>query len=479
MKVLEKLIKAVFLMVFISAFLLPRQIHAETRSLWQKRQKNIQNNTSTQKPIRKTFQRLIDPLKIKIPEEYGTIIKTHRGSNGKLIIHIQDAHANFEGQMSLANILETLIIDYDLNLILVEGGSTDSDFTYLRDRAPLEERREKAEKLLKDGIIAGEDYLNIASDYPMSFQGIEDRSLYNKNVDALWEIDKFKGVGLEYIERLVSISDILKKHIYNKELLELDKAKKQYKAEKIDLISYYHILYSAAEKEGFPMSYFPNFQNIIKANELEKKLDLAKIKEGKATDIELKLYRDYTEISKDLNVNELFKEEPLLENSLKESLASTPDERRLIEISRALSTMKNLLKVKVVPEEYDHFIKNKEEFVPQEWTQFLKEKSDSHKLSLKIPRNHHIITDNIEKIEYFYTVAEERNNVFLRKTEERLEKDNITTAALIAGGFHTPMLTDLLAKNGYSYIVISPKLTEQTDEDFYRSTLRRQWLPER
>ncbi|MBU4343249.1 MAG: hypothetical protein KKG21_04490, partial [Candidatus Omnitrophica bacterium] len=114
-----------FLAVLASAFFLPETGHAANRSLWQKRQKNIQDSTNTQKPIKHTFQRSINPLKIKIPKEYGTIIESHVGSNGKLIIHIQDAHANYEGQMNLANILESLINDYELNLILVEGGSTD------------------------------------------------------------------------------------------------------------------------------------------------------------------------------------------------------------------------------------------------------------------------------------------------------------------------------------------------------------------
>ena len=469
-----------FLAAFVIVFSLPQSSFAANRSLWQKRQKNIQDSTNTQKPIKHTFQRSINPLKIKIPKEYGTIIESHVGSNGKLIVHIQDAHANYEGQMNLANILESLINDYELNLILVEGGSTDADFTYLRNRASLEERKEKAGKLLKEGILGGEDYLNIASDYPMSFQGIEDRSVYDANVDALWEIDKFKDIAAEYIADLITVSDILKKRIYNKELLAIDKTKKAYETEDedADLLTYYKHLDNTAKANGVSLDTFTNFKNLLKASELEKRIDPEKIKEGNIPKGEIDLYKEYVEASKNVDVNGLFKEEPLLEDTLKEALATGPDQKTLIKVSKALSIMKDLLNVKVVPEEYDYFLKNKKDFDPIFWANFLREKSDQYNLSLKIPNNHSIIKDNLQKIEHFYEVAEERNRVFLRKTEERINKDNVNLAALIAGGFHTPMLTRLLTEAGYSYIIVSPKIAQETDETFYRSTLRRKWLPE-
>ncbi|MFC1624729.1 hypothetical protein ACFL28_05450, partial [Candidatus Omnitrophota bacterium] len=381
--------------VFVTVFFLPKTGYAARadRSFWGKRQKNIRKVVDTQRPTKKTFQSLIDPLKIKIPDEFGTVIESHRGSNGKLIVHIQDAHANFEGQMNLANILEALIKEHELKLILVEGGYTDADFTYLRNRASLEERKEKAEKLLRDGIISGEEYLNIASDYPMSFQGIEDRELYDAHVEALWEVDRFKDVAIEYVDKLRVASDILKTRIYNKDLLDLDRVKKDYEDKKIDLIAYYTYLYNEYEQiatKEFLVDTFPNFSNLIEISRLEGKIDLEKIKEGKATSEEIRLYKDYVDANKDLDINKVFKEEPLLEDSLKESLATNSDQKELIKISKALSIMGNLLNIKVVPEEYDYFVKNKKDFDPEFWSDFLKKKSDYYNLSLNTPSNHYV-----------------------------------------------------------------------------------------
>jgi len=475
-------VKASFMIFFItlvSVFFLSTLSYAEkSRSLWQRRQKNIETIESSQRPVKKTFQRQIDPLKVKIPDEFGTIIESHRGSNGKLIVHIQDAHANFEGQMNLAHILESLIKDYELNLVLLEGGISNRDFTHLRDRAPLEERKEKAEKLLKEGTLTGEFYLNIASDYPMSFQGIEDRNIYDANLDAMWEVDTFKEAAGSYVDELTGVANIIKERIYNQDLLDIDKGKEDYDTKKIDLIAYYRILYDKASTKNISLSKFPNFINIIKANDLEKTINIDKIKERKATPEEIQEYKDYVEISRKLDINELFKEEPLLEEYLRESLATTSDQKGLIKISKALSIMKNFFRLKIIPAEYDYFLEHKENFDATDWSKFLKEKSSEYNLSLNTPKNHSVITDNLGKVKRFYEVAEERNHVFLRKTEARIQKDNVNLAALIAGGFHTPNLTKLLAQAGYSYLVVSPKITEETDEELYRSKLGGDWLPE-
>ena len=468
-----------FLIAFIIAFSLPQSSHAaENRSLWQKRQKNVKNITATQKPVKETFRTLVDPLKITVPEQYGTVIESHRGSNGKLIVHIQDAHANYEGQMNLASILEELIKEFNLGLILLEGRTTDGDYTYIRERAPLEERIEKTKRLVKEGFINGVDYLNVASDYPMTIQGIEDRELYDQNRDMLWEIDTFKGLAGEYVDKMIVAADALKAHIYNDELLELDNKKRDYENEDIDLLSYYDYLYKKAEENQIPMYVFPNFGNLIKANDLEKKIDLVKVRSGEASIDEIALYSEYMELSGDLNINELFKEEPFLEDTVKDALVETIDQKTLLKISKALSIIKGLLNIKVVPEEYKYFIDNRKDFDPQMWSGFLKEKSQELTLSLDVPNNFYIITDNLPKIEKFYNIAEERNHVFLKKTNERIEKDGVNIAALVAGGFHTPRLTRLLDDAGYSYVVISPKVTEKTDDALYRWMLTAERLPD-
>ncbi|MFA5388982.1 MAG: hypothetical protein WC312_04410 [Candidatus Omnitrophota bacterium] len=481
-----KVLSAIIVIIAIGAGV----SYAET--IWEKRQKALkgieekqegaivekaQPGTATEPADSETEKTAVSnsplPLNdITIPDQYGSIIESYEGTNGKLIVHIQDAHANYEAQKNISSILESLIDGYGLNLILREGNSTDKDFSYLRKEAGLDARTEAAEKLLKDATITGVDYLSLTYDYPVSFQGIEDKALYDENKNALWEMDRFKDSALDYVNKSIAALDAIKAKLYNADLLVLDKAKKDYENEDTDLLTYYKALNDIMQEKGISAEEFVHFDNLMKINEMEQKIDLAKIRNGEAGDEEKEIYDEYQEALKKLNVNKLFREEPLLEDKIQEAISENPSQKKVYRISKAMSIMNKMLNVKVVPEEYNYFIENKRDFDPQAWTNLLKEKSDELGLGLDIPGNYYALSDNMAAIEKFYGTAGERDRVFVRKTEERMAKDNVKIAALVAGGFHTPTLINILADKGYSYVVISPRVTTETDENLYRSSLK-------
>ncbi|MBP9733312.1 MAG: hypothetical protein KBD07_02930, partial [Candidatus Omnitrophica bacterium] len=114
-----------------------------------------------------------DPARINMPLEHVTVQEIHPGTNGKLIIHIQDAHANLSGQQSLAKALDKLLSQYDLRLVLVEGSARDSSLDEIRKLAPLKEWSIIARRFLYEGIISGEEYLNLTTEHPMKIIGVE------------------------------------------------------------------------------------------------------------------------------------------------------------------------------------------------------------------------------------------------------------------------------------------------------------------
>ena len=420
-----------------------------------------------------------DPFNITVPAAYGTIIDSNKGTNGNLIICIQDAHANYEAQKNISAILEELMRAYGITLILREGGITDKDFTYLRKEASLEARINASEKLLKNSTITGIDYVNLTTDLPMHIQGIEDRQLYDENRYGVADMDKIKDVALDYVNKMSDTAEQVKTKIYSSDLLALDKAKKDYENETTDLLGYYRVLNDIVQKKNISISEFNQFQNLMKIDGLEKKIDFAKINSDSATDEQNAVYKEYQESLKNLNVNKLFKEEIALEDKIGSSISENSDQKSLIRVSRALSIMAKMLKIKLVPEEYSYFLQNKSEFRPEYWADLLKKKSDELKLNLNIPSNSYAVADNLEKIEKFFGTARERDKVFVKKSEDAMAKDNVKVAALVAGGFHTPELTSILTDAGYSYVVISPRVTTPTDDNLYRESLKGEWLPEK
>ena len=122
---------------------------------------------------------------VMIPADSGYITDTRAAATpeGPLIIHIREAHTNYEGQQHLATILEHLVKRYGLQLILVEGGEGDADLSYLRSQGSRAARKELAEEYLKAGQLSGEEYFEIVSDYPMTLWGVDDQTLYDAHVE--------------------------------------------------------------------------------------------------------------------------------------------------------------------------------------------------------------------------------------------------------------------------------------------------------
>jgi len=261
---------------------------------------------------------VVRPGEIKIPSEYGRITERFAGGGDKLVIHVQDAHTNYEAQKNAAGMLEDLINKYGLYLILVEGGSRDVSLNYYREQYPLEERKKMAEESLKKGEIAGEEYLNIASDYPIKLQGIEDRALYDQNMEAYLEIDKQKDNAILFTKLLSGVVSNLKNKLYNQALSELDKKRIGFKEEKVTLNEYVQYLNelagppSAVDKNWFArlwekiriflskiglikytppakiaLSLYPNYQALVNSIGLEKAIDFAVVEKERAEVIEL------------------------------------------------------------------------------------------------------------------------------------------------------------------------------------------------
>lgn len=197
-------------------------------------------NTITALPRDKS---LIDLNSITIPKEFGKIKEAYQSpysgrDDHKIILHVQDVHANYEAQKSLADMLEHLVKSYGIDIVLIEGRATDEDFSYLRERAPVSERKKKADELLKEGTISGEDYVSIATDLALKFQGIEDKGLYEKNVERYLKIGGFREETLGVIGQFKDITASLKKPIYTRRLNDFDRYKKNYNSEKIELMEY-------------------------------------------------------------------------------------------------------------------------------------------------------------------------------------------------------------------------------------------------
>ena len=472
--------------------------------------------------------RVIKPSDIRFSAEYGRIVETFDGGGTILVIHMQDTHTNYEAQKNAANILEELIKNYGLYLILVEGGSRDVSLNNYRDGTSLDERKKMAENWLKEGTIAGEEYLNIASDYPMKLQGIEDRTLYDQNMEAFLEVDKGKNDAMSYTGQLSSVVANLKVKVYSKQLKELDEKKAGFNEEKVSLNDYVRYLGDIAQAKKADLAAYANYKNLFDSLELEKTIDFntverertgaieviskkcnvnelnellaksAEFKAGRMTQAQyhiylrdmmakarvdinkyqnLKKYVTYLTAYEKIDSGRLFSELKAIEDMLEGLFYANEDQRRLAKIASDLQLLIDFIDLKLTPADFDYYCQNEAGFNVVVWARFLNSQSDRYKLTQKIPEDAQAIDKIIKPLKDFYRVARQRDEVFLNNTKKYIAREGVNHAVLIAGGFHTPSLTQLFRQNNISYVVVIPKVVKATDEKLYHKILTEGWAP--
>jgi len=470
----------------------------------------------------------LKPEEIKISSEYGRVVEAFDAGTTQLVVHMQDAHTNYEAQLNAAHIIEDLIKQHGLYLILVEGGSRDVSLHHYRERDSLEERKKFADKSLKEGVIAGEEYLNIATDYPMKLQGIEDRALYDQNMEAFLEVDKGNKEALMYIGLLSSVAATLKFKIYTKALRQLDEKKEGFRKERIGLNDYVKYLSTTAKSNKIDIIDYQNYRNLAESIELEQGIDfsaveterakaidvvskkskadeldilLAKSREFKRGDISAANYHAYLKefmkkrkiklnkypnldkyilyitTYEKVNSSEVFKEIKKIEAKIQQALIKNEDQRRLAEASSGLDLFTQFINLKLAPDDFDHFLANEGNFDLAAWARLLKAQASKHKLTQAVPENTEVVRKLIPSLKKFYVVARKRDDVFLANTKKYMESEKVDLAVLIAGGFHTPTLMKMFRENNISYIVVSPKVVKPTDEELYHKILTEGWAP--
>ncbi|MDP3703277.1 MAG: hypothetical protein Q8R78_02690 [Candidatus Omnitrophota bacterium] len=167
-----------------------------------------------------------------------------------MVIHIQEAHTNYEGQKHLVAILEQLIHDHGLKLILVEGGQGDVSLAHLRSYGPPENRKAVAEKYLKIGIISGEEYLDIVSDYPLILWGVEQGDLYQRNLEVFLEAEALGTSVTPILASVRSTVESLKPFLADPALNDLQTKTKAFHDETLGLADYAQALADLAAQHG-------------------------------------------------------------------------------------------------------------------------------------------------------------------------------------------------------------------------------------
>ncbi|MGA2775343.1 MAG: tetratricopeptide repeat protein [Candidatus Omnitrophota bacterium] len=468
-----------------------------------------------------------DSPSVEIPQELGVIKESYTSKYNphKLVIHIQDAHANVEAQENEAKLIKYLKDKYNVNLVSVEGGFGDFDAEFFRSFPKDKKVRDKiARYFLSKAFISGSDYLLITEKNPPAVYGAEDRELYTAHLNTFKDNQTSADSLNRSLKTLESVVSTLKDRYYSKDLKELDAKISDFKQGRISLGEYLSYLNIAAIINNADLSKFPNLYNLITSQELEHKInfeqaeserqdlidsltkalnksdleDLVKVsldfkankitpaeyytyleKLTKETSIQVNSYNNlftyikYITLSQNLDNSKVFDEIDNFTQSLKDRLMVTGVQKDIDNLTYIIRIFEGLADINLSPKEYEHFKNTREEFNQRRLAQLFRRYVDSSYLK-SLPNDAEI--DSLEK---FYSLAHDRDKAIVSNSLNRLNREYSTNAVIIvAGGFHTQGLTSILKEKDISYVVVAPSIKSgQEKENTYFALLKDKKLP--
>ncbi len=467
-----------------------------------------------------------NPSLLKVSPGFAKVHDVYTGHTGKLLIHIQDAHANLSAQDNLAKALDELIARYKIKTVFVEGGTKDDSLTFLRPLASAENRQRVAKKYLMKNELSGAEYLNLASDRDFSLWGVEHKALYDKNLATYAKVAKNREAVLAYIAEISARVESLKRRLFSADMLTFDEAVKKFESKEMPYTEFESMLTSRARTAGVPMELFENFNALGGIKQLEDKIDfekasaeqeelfgkvmakagaeaeglaavkteIAKMKSGGSTPLsfyetlmslakqsgiptgeyrELSRYIAYLKAYSKIDLFALINEIRAVQEAVYKASLTDPETYYLHGFSEYLNGLNKLFSLQASTEDYEAYKARQTdmryEIVPA--LSFINKKlSDLDSIS-DVIKYEPLIETNRADVEDFYETTKDRDQIFIEKAVQRMTDDKSDIAVLITGGYHTPHLKELMERRGFSYAVVTPNIAQETNIKKYEEIL--------
>jgi len=475
--------------------------------------------------ITRNNQKLIN--EISIPNAYGTINEKKIAPiattpNNPLIIHLQDAHANYVGQKNASQIIDYFNNQYGIDTIFVEAAHKGLDGKLLKFTDNDELNKKILDKLAQLGEATQSDlYLSNNPNSEIEFVGIENPELYRENIDSLKEVIKQESEinnwitkGETKLDRELTLSG-------NKSLIQLLRLTLKQDRKDFNLLQTIKVLDKISLKQlnqnlrnPKEQIRFPNLIRILKMMDEEGEADEAKAREelsvittnlshsGKwifdtvseatvskmrvpilvqiekilfnnkegnlrflleqlhtQTKIDFKQYPNFSKFAKlkifeqELQANGLFQEIEVWKSLLLNSLATSKEEKFLVNQIHEFTLTSKLLTLTLTR---------------HDWNELKKLRTQNLELRTSISELGTIFTSALS----FYLLAEQRETAFIQEIQTTLKEKKISKALVITGGFHASALKEFYEKNNWSYALVSPHIKGNSHALYKEAMLR-------
>ncbi len=454
---------------------------------------------------------------VDLSRNIGEIKKTFHGTKDQIVIHIQDAHANYEAQRNIAKIVNYFVSRHNVHLVNVEGTSGEINTALLSSFPDAAVRRMVSDYFLRKAKLTGPEYLALTKPKNFTLYGIEEKNLYEANRGIFVEALEYADDDEKTLKDLRLVLDEVSRAIYSDELRSVARQKKHFDKDPNYLHEYAEFLSQKGEKLEIPLMNYKNILSLRRLIDLEQEIDFKAAEreievffedlkkllpreelsrfitnsvqfrlqkmtrsqyygylQERVNEVSIDRHRfqnvlDYIEYGRlyDAIGIDLFKELESMEKAVKVKLFRNEDEKRTDELFTYLGILENLFRFALVKDEVMFFYGNRNGFNSSNFVNFIDMAVAKYHLQLvnKLPKKLARIDEDARKVEKFYELAVKRDQAIMQNALARMDYEGSSISVMITGGFHTAGIQRTLEEKGISYMVIAPKMTSAVDEE--------------
>ena len=448
--------------------------------------------------------------KLNVPAEFGRISSRWQSHKNDLpdkskptIIIIQDAHENLDAQKNIAQIVQSLVpqVDIERTFFGAEGAVGNLSCDELRDYPIKKARIRAAESLMKDGYLTGLEFAAVTSDKRLKVYGVEDAVLFKKNFQEFYaSVSERDRIEVFFCE-IEQYFEKIKAAVLSAFLSEIDKHVSEYYRGESSFESIIAFLIDFSLLRNIDLSEYTSillFNEIIKLEALQKKEAL----HSELNEISINTGFDFSgENCCDLSVldiawakislpenskqckykhlyaaRKLMKKKALLDISqlfcevysaleyLMSVSAKTADEKEIVRLYFDFIVLKNIHTLKASQNDLKRSVKDIDVFIND--LNVFGKKFAVDEFIFKMPD---VVKNN--QAFSFYKNADERDKVMLDNMLSHLEKHDFNTGVLVAGGYHTRGISELLREKNISYLILTPELSFSENTNGYMNRM--------
>ena len=473
----------------------------------------------------------LNPYNIAVSGETGKIEEVFQGSpDSPLIVHIQDAHANYEAQVNVKKIIGELVEKHGFSLIQVEGAVSKLDPDALKPSYLEEANLKLADFLMREGRITGADAYAVEAGESVELYGIEDQLLYLENIRMFKQIYSRQNEVNAYFDAVHDAFDSIGRKLLAPGPLDFTRKTEEFAQDKIDLLDYLLYLNGVAEKASLtPLSdlkemvHYPNLVRIMRLHAIEKQMDQNALKkEGAALKEEftkrnllskevdellsrfedpqkgakprdyflklteaadrgqieflsypqLRMFAEYLIYQDEIDHKAVFSELLRYKSYLEGELFKGESEKKLLEAIDFAGLLEQYFRLEMSREKIARYLEHRASINPSSIATELEALGVQVQVSTKPFGNLEQLDSYMNDLEYFYQLVLKRDEVFIEKIISRMQALGRDKTILVTGGFHKDGMTDHFRKRNLSYVVISPKVgVEQGSENYIKVML--------